>query len=77
MAIKPNAKQKDKAMIDSLAIAIAILTIHVARPVVERNVRIVAPVQVASIQIVRKNEVASEMFTTCYEVRNGSCWSEN
>ena len=60
-------------MIDSLAIAIAILATPVARPVIERNVRIAAPVQVASIQIVRKNEVASEMLTTCYENKAGSC----
>lgn len=64
-------------MIDSLAIAIALLATPAARPVIERNVRIAAPVQVAAIKIVRKDEAASDMLTTCYEVRNGSCWSEN
>ena len=77
MAMKPNAKQKDKAVIDSLAIAIALLATPVARPAVERNAVIAAPVQVASIHVARKDESASEILTTCYENKSGSCWSEN
>ena len=63
-------------MLDSLAIALALVATPVARPNMERNVRIVAPVQVASIAIVHNEEHASNELTTCYENRSGSCWSE-
>ena len=63
-------------MLDSLAIALALVATPVARPNMERNVRIIAPVQVASIAIVRNEEHASNGLTTCYENRSGSCWSE-
>ena len=63
-------------MIVSLTIALALVAAPIARPNMERNVRIVAPVQVASIQIVRKDEDASERLTTCYENNAGSCWTE-
>lgn len=63
-------------MIDSIAIALALVATPVARPNMDRNVRIVAPVQVASIAVVRKEERASNELTTCYENKSGSCWTE-
>ena len=63
-------------MIDSIAIALALVATPVARPNMERNVRIIAPVQVASIAFVRNEEHASNELTTCYENKSGSCWTE-
>lgn len=63
-------------MLDSLTIALALVASPIARPNMERNVRIIAPVQVASIAIVRKEEDASQNLTTCYENNAGSCWTE-
>ena len=63
-------------MLDSLAIALALVATPVARPNMERNAHIVAPVQVASIQLARMDERASNNLTTCYENGQGSCWSE-
>ena len=63
-------------MIDSLAIALALVATPIARPNMERNVRIVAPVQVASIAIVHNEEHVSNELTTCYENKYGSCWTE-
>ena len=63
-------------MIDSIAIALALVATPVARPNMERNVRVIAPVQVASIAIVRNEEHASNELTTCYENKAGSCWIE-
>ena len=63
-------------MIDSLAIALALVATPIARPNVERNVSIVAPVQVASIYMTRNDERASNELTTCYENKSGSCWTE-
>ena len=63
-------------MIDSIAIALALVATPVARPNVERNVRIVAPVQVASIATVHNEERAGNELTTCYENKSGSCWTE-
>lgn len=64
-------------MIDSLAIALALVATPVARPNMERNVRIIAPVQVASIAFVRNEEHASNELTTCYENVQGSCWGRD
>ena len=64
-------------MLDSLAIALALVATPVARPNMERNVRIVAPVQVASIAIVHNEERASNNLTTCYENEQGSCWGKD
>lgn len=63
-------------MLDSLAIALALVATPVARPNMERSVRIVAPVQVASIAMLRNEDRVSNELTTCYENVQGSCWSE-
>ena len=64
-------------MIDSIAIALALVASPIARPVIARNATLVAPMQVASIQIVRKEEDASQNLTTCYENDTGSCWGKD
>ena len=63
-------------MIDSLAIALALLSSPIARPNMERNATIIAPMQVASIAIVHNEDRAGNELTTCYENKSGSCWSE-
>ena len=64
-------------MIDSLAIALTLLSSPVARPNMERNATIIAPVQVASIYVARKEEAVSSDLTTCYENMAGSCWGKD
>ena len=63
-------------MIDSLAIALTLLSSPVARPNMERNATIIAPVQVASI-VARKEETVNNDLTTCYENAAGSCWGKD
>jgi hypothetical protein len=63
-------------MIDSIAIALALVATPAARPNMDRNVRVIAPVQVASIYMKHSEEHASNELTTCYENRSGSCWIE-
>ena len=64
-------------MIDSLAITLALLSSPVARPNMERNVTIIAPVQVASIYVARREETVNDDLTTCYENVAGSCWGKD
>jgi len=63
-------------MLDSLALTLALLSAPVARPNMERNATIIAPVQVASIYVARREETVNDDLTTCYENAAGSCWSE-
>ena len=71
-----NPTTERSKMLDTLALTLALLSAPVPRPNMERNVRIVAPVQVASIQLARKDERASNNLTTCYENEQGSCWGK-
>ena len=64
-------------MLDSLALTLALLSSPVARPNMERHATIVAPVQVASIYVARREETVSDDLTTCYENEQGSCWGRN
>ena len=64
-------------MIDSLAITLALLSSPVARPNMERTATIIAPVQVASIYVARREETVNDDLTTCYESEQGSCWGKD
>ena len=64
-------------MLDSLAITLALLSSPVARPDMEHNVTIIAPVQVASIHVARKGETVNDDLTTCFENNAGSCWGKD
>lgn len=64
-------------MLDSLAITLALLSSPVARPNMERNATIIAPVQVASIYVARKEETVNNDLTTCFENNAGSCWGKD
>ena len=64
-------------MIDSLALTLALLSSPVARPNMEHNATIVAPAQVASIYVARKEETVNDDLTTCYENAAGSCWGKD
>ena len=64
-------------MLDSLAITLTLLSSPVARPNMERNVTIVAPAQIASIYVARKEETVNDDLTTCYENVAGSCWGKD
>lgn len=63
-------------MLDSLALTLALLSSPIARPSMERNAAIIAPVQVASIYVARREETANDL-TTCYENAAGSCWGKD
>ena len=64
-------------MLDSLALTLALLSSPVARPNMERNATIIAPVQVASIYVARREETVNDDLTTCYENEQGSCWGKD
>ena len=64
-------------MIDSLAITLTLLSSPVARPNMEHNATIIAPVQVASIYVARREATVNDDLTTCYENAAGSCWGKD
>jgi hypothetical protein len=64
-------------MIDSLALTLALIAAPVARPNMNRNVRIAAPVNTAMIVLSTKQVAKAESLTTCYQNEQGSCWSKN
>lgn len=64
-------------MLDSLALTLTLLSSPVARPDMERDATIIAPVQVASIYVARKEETVNDDLTTCYENAAGSCWGKD
>lgn len=64
-------------MLDSLAIMIALINAPVARPNMDRQVRIVPPAPISVVAIKSRESVGGSKLTTCFENRSGSCWSEN
>lgn len=66
----------------SLALALSsssIDTVKVEVPSIRtfhREGKIALPAAPAMVAMVNKGENSPERYTTCYEVRNGSCWSE-
>ena len=65
-------------MLDSLALTLTLLSSPVARPNMERHATIIAPAQVASIYVARREEEAvSDDLTTCYENEQGSGWGKD
>lgn len=63
-------------MIDTL-LTIAMFTLPTARPNMERIAQIAAPAQGTAIVVQVAEVKPTNNLTTCYEVRNGECWSEN
>lgn len=64
-------------MIDSLSLTLALLSAPIVRPNIVHDVRIIAPVQVASIYMTRNEEHAGNTLTTCYENAVGTCWGRD
>ena len=64
-------------MIDSLTLALLIVTSPIARPNMERVSKFVAPVSTALVQVVTREVHKAESLSTCYQNAYGSCWSEN
>ena len=63
-------------MIDTL-LTIALVTLPTARPNMEHNTQIKAPIAVAIVEITPRREEEATKLSTCYESSFGSCWSEN
>jgi hypothetical protein len=64
-------------MIDSLTLALLIVTTPVQRPNMDRTSKIVAPSELQIIAKAPKTLHKAESLSTCYESSFGSCWSEN
>lgn len=64
-------------MIDSLTLALVLITAPIARPNMDRVSKFVAPVNTALVQVVTKQVHKAESLSTCYQNAYGSCWSEN
>lgn len=64
-------------MLDSLTLALLIVTTPVQKPNMDRVSKIVAPSELQIIAKAPKTVQKAESLTTCYESSYGSCWSEN
>lgn len=64
-------------MLDSLAIALALIATPAQRPNLERVATVRAPVAASFVQVARAQDMAPEKATTCYLVTANGCWSEN
>jgi hypothetical protein len=65
-------------MIDSLTLALMIVTTPVSRPNMDRASKIIAPNDnVKIVALATKEAIAGRKFTTCYENNTNSCWSAN
>ena len=64
-------------MIDSLTLALVLVTSPIARPNMDRTSKIIAPVSTALVQVTTKQVQKAESLSTCYQNAYGSCWSEN
>lgn len=64
-------------MIDSLTVALILVTAPVQRPNMDRTSKIVAPSEMQVIVKAPKAVQKAESLTTCYQNAYGSCWSEN
>lgn len=64
-------------MLDSLAIALALLATPAQRPNLERVAVVRAPVAASFVQLARVETVAPERATTCYLRNETSCWERN
>lgn len=72
-----NHSTERHKMIDSLAIAIALLATPTARPNRERVATVRAPAATSFVQLARNEESAPERATTCYIATVNGCWTEN
>jgi hypothetical protein len=64
-------------MLDSLALALALIATPAQRPNLERVAIVRAPVASSFVQLARNEESAPEKATTCYLANANGCWSEN
>lgn len=64
-------------MIDSLSLVLVLLSAHVARPNLERESVVYAPVQAAPIIMQVASVKPTESLTTCYVNANNTCWGRN
>lgn len=64
-------------MIDSLTLALVLVTAPVARPNMDRVSKFVAPTELQVIVKAPKQVQKAESLSTCYQNAYGSCWSEN
>ena len=64
-------------MIDSLTLALVLVTAPVQKPNMDRASKIIAPNDNAKIiALVTKEAVVGRKFTTCYENTTDSCWGK-
>lgn len=63
-------------MIDSLTLALLIVTTPVQKPNMDRVSKIVAPSELQIIAKAPKTVQKAESLTTCYENDTDSCWGK-